>query len=212
MLFDRQRHAVEECGRIVHRVLARRHRHLREIGALAAVLVHVALRVHRHPRSRRQQPERHVPRPVDRVGRDERFRDARRVAAPRALVEGAVDDDAFRNARRDRHHRLLDHANRRTAAVRGPTEERQIADADGARDLDLVVGVHGKSSHAVDFGRVDAGVGECGLHRFRRELQLRATRVLRELGLPDPDDRSLILQRDRHQLFLGNERRTVPVT
>ena len=50
-------------------------------------------------------------------------------------------------------------------------------------------------------------------HGFGGELQLRATRVLRELGLADADDRGLVLQRDRHHAApFGSASRTVPVT
>ena len=57
-----------------------------------------------------------------------------------------------------------------------------------AATVDLGVVVHGEGDHAVDVGRRDAGVVERGLHRFDRETQLAAPRVLRELGRTDAGD------------------------
>src|SRR5215472_16511771 len=96
------------------------------------------------------------------------------------------------------------------SAIVDAAEERQLADADGAGDLGLVVPVHGERHHAVDVGRLQTGVLERGSHRLAREAELRPAGVLRELGGPDPDDRGPVAE--RHLEPAGNATVTVPVT
>src|SRR5215472_7482960 len=96
------------------------------------------------------------------------------------------------------------------SAIVDAAEERQLADADGARDLDLVVPVHGERHHAVDVGRLQTGVLERRCHRLAGEAQLRPAGVLRKLGGPDADDGGAVAE--RHLEPAGKARVTVPVT
>src|SRR5204862_368287 len=82
-----------------------------------------------------------------------------------------------------RHRRLHHRACRRPAAVVHAAEERQVADADVPRDLDLVARIHGEGDHAVDVARLQPSVVDRGFHRLAGELELTATGLLGESGL-----------------------------
>ena len=117
---------------------------------------------------------------------------------PGAFVEGAVGDDAVRDAGGDGDRRLLHGRAGRAAAVVDLREELEVTDTGGARDGDLGVGVHRERDHAVDVGGRQARVVERVEHRLGGEPQLAAAGVLREVGGADADDRGLAGQLARH--------------
>ena len=175
-------------------------------------LVHVPPAEHGHPLRGGEQAERGVPGEVGRlrVGRGRAVLDARAEAMAGALVEGPVDDDHVGDALGDRHGRLLDRAARRAATVVDPGEELEVADAGQAGDLDLRVGVGGEGDHAVDVGRLDAGVLEGKDRGLAGQLHLRAPRGLGELRGADPGDRGR--PDEPHIAAHGSTSSTLPVT
>ncbi len=100
-------------------------------------------------------------------------------------------------------------AQARAAAVGDAREERQPRDAEVARDLDLLVGVHREGDQAVDVARVQPGVVERRLDRLAGELELAAARLLGELGLADAGDGGAVAQRPAHDPALASGR---PIT
>ena len=84
------------------------------------------------------------------------------------LVEGAVTDDDIGHAGLDRERRLLDGGAGRPAAVVDAAEERQVADAEAAGDVDVGVGVRAERHHALHFRGGDAGLIERQRRRPRR--------------------------------------------
>ncbi len=161
-----------------------------EVFAGRPVLVQVALGEHRHPLGRGEEPEGRVPGEVPGFcGRHRRpVLDASAEAAAGALVERPVADDVVGDAGVDGEDRLLDGAARRASSVMDAREERQLADAEVAGDLDLGVRVGRERDHAVDLGGLEPGVGDRGLARLDREAHLGAAGLLRELGGADADD------------------------
>ena len=198
VLLHRERALVEERARVGDGEVADRDRDVAELLGGGAELVRIAAVEHRHPRGRREQPGRHVPAVVDRVARDQIARDAHAEAVARAPVERAVADDVVRGARGHRHRGLVQRGGRGAAAVVRLADEAQLADPERARELDLVGAVHRERGHAVDLLRIDAAVLDRGAQRLAAELELRALRVLRVLGLADPGDRGLVAQRGGH--------------
>ena len=160
---------------------------LSELGRGGAVLVHVALHLHRQELSRRHQS----------LGDIEGVLAAQASAAPRlteaselALREGSVDHNEVGVAGDDARCRI---ANRRadaasTAAVdhRGEGVMRQI---ERRRESVGVVAVGGVGREAVEHTRLEAGVGAGCQDRFERETKLRPSdpSVLGVLGLAHAD-------------------------
>ena len=198
MLFDRQLAAVEPRRGVVHCVFAHRDRHLGQIRALAARIVHVALGEHRHPRGGGQQTEGHVVTPVDEIRGNDVARHALRIALPRAAVQRAVADDVLGRPGRNRHGGLVDDPYRGSAAVRDLAVEGELRNADRTRDLHFVAGVEREARQAVDIRRRESRVGDRGFHTLGGELQLGATRVLAEIGLADSDDGGFVVEADGH--------------
>ena len=93
---------------------------------------------------------------------------------------------------RDGHRRVQDRAAPRAAAVADLREEREVAEPDVARDVDLAVQLHRVRRHAVDLRRSDPAVVERDRDRLTRERQLGVVEPLAERGLADPDDRDLV--------------------
>ncbi len=75
-----------------------------------------------------------------------------------ATVEGAEHRHALGHAGGDCHHRLVQAAGGGTASVMGASPERDVAAAQGAGHLDLVVAVQGEGGEAVDGAGVQPGV------------------------------------------------------
>src|SRR5574341_1417794 len=75
------------------------------------------------------------------------------------------------------------------AAERCPGRPAELRDAEAPRDVELVVRVLHEGHETVHVGRREPRIGDRGVDRLHRELELTATRVLRELGLADAGDR-----------------------
>ena len=186
MFLQRDRALVKPRIGVVGRVLAVDDRDPAEVLVSDAVGRHVALSVQRDPRRGSEQSERRV------MGHEQRgFGAGAPTAAesePRPFVEGAPAHHHVGDTAGDGHRRVHHGAGRRSAAVRHPREEGQVANADVARDVDLVAGVHGEGDHAVDITGRQAGVVERGTDCLTGQLQLAAPGLLGELGLADTGD------------------------
>src|ERR1700739_2921923 len=77
---------------------------------------------------------------------------------------------------------------RGSAAVRHAGEERQVADADTAGALDLLIRVHREGDHAVDVAGSQPCVVNGGFDCLASELELAAPGLLRKFGLADTGD------------------------
>ncbi len=185
---------------------AERDRDVGEVVARAAVLVHVAAGEHRDLVDRAQDAERAGP--LAEVV-ESRLGLRPRPARGGGALAGPPRDDHRRLAGGDRHRGLPDDAATRAAAEPDLREVRDVAEADGARDVDLAVGLHRERREPVDLRRRDAGVVERERHRLARERQLGVGEALAERGLPDADDRGAVLdQLGRHQPFHSGLRRS----
>ena len=194
MVLERDRPFVEPRVGIACRVGAVDDGDPAEILVGDAVGRHVPLGVQRDPRRGRQQAERRVVRHEQRcLTRRPRARAAE--PEPGAFVECAVAHHGVGRARRHRHRGLHDRARRGPAAVVHPAEERQVADADVSRDLDLVARVHREGDHAVDIAGPQSGVVDRGFDCLAGELELAAPGLLGELGLADACDGRLPAER-----------------
>src|SRR4051794_14959093 len=114
------------------------------------------------------------------------------VSHTRALVERTIDDDRRRYSRYDRSGGLGDHPALGDAAERNlavPAKVNNAESTDKHRLRDVVVGV---ADDAVDVGRFEAGVIECGENRLKGELPLGPSGVFRELRLSNPYHRRFL--------------------
>ena len=136
------------------------------------------------------RPCRHVPGEVRVLGGGDGrpALDAGAEAVAGALVEGPVADHDVGHTAGDGHGRLVHGGARRAAAVVDAAEKREVADAQGAGHVDLGIGVGREGDHAIDLGRLDAGVPQRRGDRLGGEAQLARARVLGELGGADPGD------------------------
>jgi hypothetical protein len=80
-------------------------------------------------------------------------------------------------------------------------EEREVADAKAAGNVDVGVGVGAEADHALHLGRRNAGILEGKVDGLDGEAQLGAARGLGELGGPDAGDGDMSRERVRHQDF-----------
>ena len=118
----------------------------------------------------------------------------RRAVEPdaRTTVEGAVADDAVGDAGRERERRLPEHRERDAAAVELVDVEAQALDADRLRqDVRRDRVVDAVRAEAVDVGEREAGVGDRGLDRSRREREDADARVRENSVQPIPAMRHL---------------------
>src|SRR5215472_3255550 len=212
VVLECDRAPMEPRGRIVRGMPAVRDRHPAEVLAGGAVLVHVAAREHCHPMRRGQEPEWRIPSEVHPVGVrcGSEALHAGAEAAPGATIESAIADDHAGHAGCYRHDGVRHRRASGASPVMDAAEERQVAYADGARDLGLVVPVHGERHHSVDVGGLQPCVLERGRHRLAGKTEFLPAGVLRELGGPDPDDGGPVAE--GHLEPAGNATVTVPVT
>src|SRR3954465_1459756 len=75
------------------------------------------------------------------------------------------------------------------SATPGAGREADLGDAKAAHEVGLVGGVDRICDQTVDVLGLETRVLEGGSRRLRRQLELGATGVLGELGLPDPRQR-----------------------
>ena len=200
-------------------MLAVGHRHPPEILARRPGHVQVALRRHGHPRGRSQQPHREVGRHVRVLGVRQGWAalHAGAEAAARPFVEGAVADDDVGHAGGDRQRCLLHGGAGGAAAVVDAAEERQVADAQAACDVDVGIGVRAEGHHPLDLGGSNAGIGQRGGDRLDGQAQLGAARILGELGGADAGDggpagEGVGVGHHAPASATGNSTVTVPVT
>ena len=177
---------------VAGRVLAECQGDVREVIARAAVLVHVPAGEERDLVDGADHSERS--RPLTVVGEARPGlspRTARRVGA----LAGAPGDRHGALPGRDRHRGLPDHTATGAAAVADLREPGDIAESHVAGDIDLAVRLHRVRRDAVDFRRRDTGVVERHRDRLTRKRELSVGESLAERGLPDTDDRGLVLDR-----------------
>ncbi len=196
MVLEGDRALVEPRGGVGRRVRAVHHRDAAEVLVGDAVLVHVAARVQRHPARRREKPVGPVHVEKRREPRGLHAGTAETHAG--ALVEGAVAHDDIGDTGGHRHRRLHHDGAGAAAAVGDAREHRQHRNAEIARHLGFLAGVHRERDEAIDVARREAGVVERGLRRLAGELELAASRCLGELGLADARDGGAAAQRAAH--------------
>ena len=95
-------------------------------------------------------------------------------AVPGALVEGTVDHDGVGRPRNDGSSGVLDGSRTPASTKRRTGSPTDLRDADGAYELQLVVGVLDKRDQAVDVGRLEAGVQDRRTDGLSGQLQFAA--------------------------------------
>ncbi len=121
-----------------------------------------------------------------------------RAARGRGALAGAPGDRDRTLPGRHRHRGLTDNAAPGAAAEADLREPGDVAEADVTSHVDLPVRFHRVRRHAVDLGRRDTRVVESHRHGLARERELGVGQTLAEGGLPDPDDRGLVLDQIGH--------------
>src|SRR3954452_23324393 len=102
---------------------------------------------------------------------------------------------------------MADDAATGTAPVAHLAEERDVAEAEVAGDLDLFGGLECVRREPVDFPGRDAGVVERELDGLQGEALLGPVEPLGELRLPDPRDRGPVAD---HRVTASASRATTP--
>ena len=130
-----------------------------------------------------------------------------RSARAGAALSGPPGDRHLALTRGHGHGRVADDAAPGPPAEADLAEPRDVAGPEIAGYVGLHVGLHGIGAHAIDVGRCQTGVVQRRLDRLAGQRQLAPGQRLPIRGLPDPDDRRLVLDR-HHPLNSGGRRST----